>query len=229
MKIAEKSNIKLRQNYNQISKKHLRKVSQYAHAKQYKIMKKEIKKLKNYLYRVKRDIQRKWIEKEENFYHTMSLVDKLLSQEKEKTMEYELKFKRALADLQNLDRKTKLDIESGINTKIDQFMIEFLQIYDDFVRAKEAFSKNNVNVEGLDSILKNMDSLLLKNNVSTIDALGEIFDPRLHEAISIIADSTLEENIITKEIRKGYISHNRVIRPTLVEISRKIKSEKLGE
>ena len=82
MKIAEKSNIKLRQNYNQISKKHLRKVSQYAHAKQYKIMKKEIKKLKNYLYRVKRDIQRKWIEKEENFYHTMSLVDKLLSQEK---------------------------------------------------------------------------------------------------------------------------------------------------
>jgi len=153
----------------------------------------------------------------------------LLSQEKEKTIEYELKFKRALADLQNLDRKTKLDIESGVNTKIDQFMIEFLQIYDDFVRAKEAFSKNNVNVKGLDSILKNIDSLLLKNNVSIIDALGEIFDPKLHEAISIIEDSTLEENTITKELRKGYISHNRVIRTTLVEISKKIKSEKLGE
>lgn len=82
VKIAEKSNIKLRQNYNQISKKHLRKISQYAHAKQYKRMKKEIKKLKNYLCRVKRDVERKWKGKEDNFYPTMSLVDKLLSQEK---------------------------------------------------------------------------------------------------------------------------------------------------
>lgn len=171
------------------------------------------------------------LNKESEEEHELSVEEQknLLSQEKEKTMEYELKFKRALADLQNLDRKTKSDIKSGINTKIDQFMIEFLQIYDDFVRAKEAFSKNNVNVEGLDSILKNMDSLLLKNNVSTIDAIGEIFDPKLHEAISIIEDLSLEENTITKELRKGYISHNRVIRPTLVEISKKIKSEKLGE
>jgi len=82
VKIAEKSNIRLRQNYNQISKKHLRKIAQYAHAKQYKRMKKEIKKLKNYLCRVKRDVERKWKGKEDNFYPTMSLVDKLLSQEK---------------------------------------------------------------------------------------------------------------------------------------------------
>ena len=153
----------------------------------------------------------------------------LLSQEKEKTTEYELKLIHALADLQNLDRKTQVDIQNGVNTKIDQFMIEFLQIYDDFVRAKEAFSKNDVNTEGLNSILKNMDSLLTKYNVTPIDALGEIFDPKLHEAISIIEDSTLEENTITKELRKGYISHNRVIRPALVEISKKTNSEKLGE
>ncbi len=168
------------------------------------------------------------IESEEPELSAEELKD-LLSQEKEKTTEYELKLKHALADLQNLDRKTQSDIQSGVNTKIDQFMIEFLQIYDDFVRAKEAFSKNDVNTEGLNSILKNMDSLLTKYNVTPIDALGEIFDPKLHEAISIIEDSTLEENTITKELRKGYISHNRVIRPTLVEISKKTKSEKLGE
>jgi len=153
----------------------------------------------------------------------------LLSQEKEKTTEYELKLKHALADLQNLDRKTQSDIQDGVNTKIDQFMIEFLQTYDDFIRAKESFSKNDVSTEGLNSILKNMDSLLSKYNVTPIDALGEIFDPKLHEAISITEDPTLEENTITKELRKGYISHNRVIRPTLVEISKKTKSEKLGE
>ena len=72
-----------------------------------------------------------------------------MSQEKEKTTELELKLKHALADLQNLDKKTKSDIENGVNTKIDQFMIEFLQIYDDFFRARESFSKNNIETKGL--------------------------------------------------------------------------------
>ena len=66
-----------------------------------------------------------------------------------------------------------------------------------------------------------MDSLLLANNVLPIDAIGEIFDPNLHEAISITDDPKLDDNTIVKEIRKGYISHNRVIRPSLVEISKK--------
>ena len=62
---------------------------------------------------------------------------------------------------------------------------------------------------------------LKKYQIVSIDALGEIFDPNLHEAISIISDSNLDDSTITKEIRKGYISHQRVIRPTLVEISKK--------
>ena len=66
-----------------------------------------------------------------------------------------------------------------------------------------------------------MDSLLSKYHVQPIDALGEIFNPNFHEAISITTDSDLDDGTITKEIRKGYISHERVIRPTLVEISKK--------
>ena len=66
-----------------------------------------------------------------------------------------------------------------------------------------------------------MNSLLEKYQIKSIDALGEIFDPNFHEAISIIVDSDLDDNTITKEIRKGYISQNRIIRPTLVEISKK--------
>jgi len=145
----------------------------------------------------------------------------LLEKEKEKSQDLENKLKHALADFQNLTKKTQTEIKNGINTKLAQFMIEFLKIYDDFVRAKEVFSKDTGNIEGLDSILKNMDSLLEKNNVFPIDALGEIFDPNLHEAISIIIDPKLDDNTITKEIRKGYISHNKIIRPTLVEISKK--------
>jgi len=146
---------------------------------------------------------------------------KLLEIEKQKVLEHEEKLKLVLADFQNLNRKTQSDIENGVNTKVDEFILDFLKIYDDFIRAKKVFSESKINTTGLDSILKNMNSLLKKYHVIPIDALGEIFDPNFHEAISIITDSDLDDNTITKEIRKGYISHERVIRPTLVEISKK--------
>lgn len=148
-------------------------------------------------------------------------ISKLLDLEKQKSSEYQEKLKLVLADFQNLSRKTQSDIENGVNTKINEFALDFLQIYDDFVRAKESLSDNKINSEGLDSILKNMDSLLKKYHIEPIEALGEIFNPNFHEAISIIHDPDLDDDTITKEIRKGYISHERVIRPTLVEISKK--------
>ena len=154
---------------------------------------------------------------------TVEQLENLLEKEKQKVQDYEEKIKHILADYQNLNRKTQSDIEKGVNTKIDEFMLDFLKIYDDFIRAKQVFTESKINTEGLDSILKNMDSLLVKYNVTPIDALGEIFDPNFHEAISIITDSELDDNTITKELRKGYISHKRVIRPTLVEISKKYR------
>ncbi len=161
------------------------------------------------------------LEEESNDTFSLDEFRNLLEEEKKRSEDLENKLKHALADFQNLTKKTQLEIKNGINTRITQFMIEFLKIYDDFIRAKEVFSKNEGNIEGLDSIVKNMDSLLEQNNVNPIDALGEIFDPKLHEAISIINDPKLDDNTITKEIRKGYISHTKVIRPSLVEISKK--------
>ena len=148
-------------------------------------------------------------------------ISKELESVKEKNAEYEEKLKHVLADFQNLSKKTQSDIENGVNAKVDDFILDFLKIYDDFVRAKQVFAESNVETEGLDGILKNMDSLLVKYQVRPIDALGEIFDPNYHEAISVINDADLDDGTITKEIRKGYISQTRVIRPTLVEISKK--------
>ncbi|MBI5697646.1 MAG: nucleotide exchange factor GrpE [Thaumarchaeota archaeon] len=135
------------------------------------------------------------------------------------------KLKRSLADYINLERKTKIDIQNGINQKLDKFMLEFLTIYDDLIRAKEILKKENPNAQGLDGILKNIDSLLGEYDVAPISALGEIFDPNLHEAIAITQDDSLDDNTITKELRKGYISRNRTLRPTLVEISKKSQSK----
>ena len=143
---------------------------------------------------------------------------------------YEEKLKYSLADFQNLQRKTHSDIENGISLKIDKLFLNFLTIYDDFILAKKAITDEKNDIRGLESIVKNMNSLLSEYNVITINALGEIFNPNLHEAVSVIEDSSLDEGTITKELRKGYISGNRVIRPTIVEISKKIKLDnKNGE
>ena len=160
---------------------------------------------------------------------TISELKELLEIEKQNYSSCEEKLKRSLADFQNLQKKTTSDIENGVNAKIDSFMKNFLSLYDDFVRAKKALSTENVDVAGLESILKNMDSFLSDNGIKPIKALGEIFDPNFHEAVSVVEDSTLDDGTITKEIRKGYISHNRVIRPTVVEISKKSNSEKSSD
>ena len=151
--------------------------------------------------------------------------DNLVEELKQNLASCEDKLKRSLADFINLERKMKTDIENAVNYKLDNFLLKFLTIYDDLVRAREILKRENINVHGLDSILKNTDSLLSEYGITPINALGEIFDPNLHEAISVIEDSSLDDNTITKEIRKGYISHNKTLRPTLVEISKKSQSK----
>ena len=146
-----------------------------------------------------------------------------LEETKQNLAEYEEKLKHSLADFQNLQRKTQSDIENGINLKIDKLLLKFLTIYDDLFLAKKVLADEKIDVSGLESIVKNMNSLLLEYKVTPINALGEIFNPNFHEAVSVVEDSSLDEGTITKEIRKGYISENRVIRPTIVEISKKLK------
>ena len=157
---------------------------------------------------------------------TLSELKEKLSSSTQNLASCEEKLKRSLADFQNLQKKTNSDIQNGVNAKIDQFMKNFLSIYDDFNRAKKSMIEENVNVAGLESVLKNVDSLLSEYGVTPINALGEIFDPNLHEAVSVVEDPTLDDGTITKEIRKGYISQNRVIRPTIVEISKKSNLDK---
>lgn len=160
-------------------------------------------------------------EQNENKPDEEQTIDNEIEQLEQTLNNCEDKLKRSLADYINLERKTKSDIQNGIAEKLDKFMIQFLTIYDDLVRAKEVLKKENPEVQGLDGIIKNIDSLLESYGVTPINALGELFDPNLHEAIAVISDDSLDDNTITKELRKGYISHNRTLRPTLVEISKK--------
>ena len=81
------------------------------------------------------------------------------------------------------------------------------------------------NIEGLDVVIRNMETFLSENNIKPIEAIGAIFDPKLHEAVSTIDDNSLDEGTITQEVAKGYISFQDVIRPSKVIVSKKNKEE----
>jgi molecular chaperone GrpE len=105
-------------------------------------------------------------------------------------------------------------------------LLKFLNIRDDYLRAlsvaRQSKSEQIVVIEGLEGILKNIDSLLASEGVREIEAIGTPFDPNVHDAIAYSARDDVAENTVTAEIRKGYMLNGRVLRPSLVEISKKI-------
>jgi len=131
------------------------------------------------------------------------------------------KWQRALADYQNLERRTQTEISQRVSEKTNNLLLNFLNIYEDFLRAKNSLSKEKINTDGIQAVIKNMESLLSENNIKSIDAVGEIFDPQIHEAVSIVEDDSLDDGTITQEVSKGYISGKAILKPSKVIVSKK--------
>jgi len=141
-------------------------------------------------------------------------LTKLLEKEKQKSL-------RLLADYQNLEKQTV----DRINAREDKIILNFLTVYEDFVRAKNIYEKEGGNVDNLNSIIKNMQSILEHYEVKSIEVEGRKFDPKFHEVVQEIEDNDHEEGIIVKEIAKGYIIRNEVMKYSKVCVSKKIIKE----
>ena len=138
----------------------------------------------------------------------------LLEKEKKKSL-------RLLADYQNLEKQTI----QRINARGDKIILDFLTVYEDFIRAKNAYEKEGENVSSLNSIIKNMESILDHYEVKPIDAEGKKLDPKLHEVVQEIEDNSHDEGTIVKEIAKGYIIRNKVMKYSKVCVSKKLIKE----
>ena len=141
-------------------------------------------------------------------------LNDLLEKEKQKSL-------RLLADYQNLEKQ----IVDRINAREDKIILNFLTVYEDFVRAKNIYEKEGGNVDNLNSIIKNMESILGNYDVKPIETEGRKFDPKLHEVVQEIEDNDHEEGTIVKEIAKGYIIRNEVMKYSKVCVSKKIIKE----
>ena len=140
---------------------------------------------------------------------------------KEENIDLKDKWQRALADYQNLERRTQTEISQRVSEKTNNLLLNFLNIYEDFLRAENSLSKEKIDTSGIIAVIKNMENILAENNIKPIDAVGEIFDPQLHEAVSMVENSTLDDGTITQEVSKGYISGKAILKPSKVIVSKK--------
>jgi molecular chaperone GrpE len=140
------------------------------------------------------------------------------------------KMKYLMADFDNYRKQMEKQLASKAESIKAELLLKFLNIRDDYLRALSVARQSKseqgggVVIEGLEGILKNIDSLVASEGVREIEAVGTPFDPNVHDAIAYSTRDDLAENTVTAEIRKGYMLNGKVLRPSLVEISKIVKN-----
>jgi molecular chaperone GrpE len=146
-----------------------------------------------------------------------------LEDAKSMAKEYESRYKYLLAEYDNYRKRLEKEMDIKVKRSIEGIILRLLDLRDDYIRAIDTAKRESSKslIAGLEGILKRLDGILKEYGVVEIDALGKSFDPNLHEAVSFVYDRELPDLTVTNEIRKGYIWNDRVIRPSLVEVSKR--------
>ena len=140
------------------------------------------------------------------------------------------KVTRTLAEMENQRRRYEKEKDDAFEYGGFTFAKEVLNLLDNLERSKQSLEndetlKNNDGlkkvIEHLDIIYNDMISILKKNNIELIKAIGEKLDPNLHQAMLEIEDSSKESGTIVQEIQKGFLMKERLLRPSLVGVSKK--------
>ena len=152
----------------------------------------------------------------------------------EKLKESEEKLLRSLAESENQRRRFEKEIKDAFEFGSFNFAKESLAIIDNLQRAKEAIKndeqlKNNKDLDKfLDNITiieKDLLSIFEKNRIRKIEIKNKKFDPNFHQAMSEIEDDKVEPGTIIQEIQSGYMLIDRLLRPSLVNVSKKPSSK----
>ena len=152
----------------------------------------------------------------------------------EKLKETEEKLLRSLAEIENQRRRFEKEIKDAFEFGSFNFAKESLAILDNLQRAKEAIKndqklKTNKDfdkfLENINIIEKDLVSIFEKNRIKKIDTNNKKFDPNFHQAMSEIEDDKTDPGTILHEIQSGYMLGDRLLRPSLVGISKKKTSK----
>ena len=165
--------------------------------------------------------------------------NKIVEEEKElspeeKIKELEDKLARTFAEMENQRRRFEKEKDDAFDYGGFAFAKEALNLIDNLERSKlilesdealkdtEALKKT---LEHFDIINKDLISIFAKNNIKPIDCINKKLDPNLHQAMMEIEDDQKEPGTIVQEVQKGFMIKNRLLRPSLVGVSKKTEKK----
>ena len=159
---------------------------------------------------------------------------------KEETPEEKLKIiqeklLRTMAEMENQRRRFEKEKKEAFEFGGFNFAAESLLLIDNIDRAIVSFKsdeslKNNKDlnkiIEGIEIVKKDLVSIFKKNGIEAIECINKKFDPNFHQAMLELEDNTKEVGTVVQEIQKGYMMKDRLLRPSLVGVAKKIEEKK---
>ena len=184
--------------------------------------------------KTKNNEQNKEKDSESNINETKSVKDTQEEQtektSEEKILEIEDKLARAYAEMENQRRRFEKEKEEAYEYGGFYFAKEALSLIDNLERSKQTLENDEVlknsealkkTLEHMNIIIKDLISIFSKNNIRPIESLNKKLDPNLHQAMMEIEDDNKEPGTIVQEIQKGFTIKDRLLRPSLVGVSKR--------
>lgn len=148
-------------------------------------------------------------------------------EEKVKKLEEEVNtwrtdYYKVFADMENLKRRLEKEHQNTMKFMMQSFIEELLPVIDNFERSlnvQEPSEEVQSFLKGYEMIFNQLMTILKKNGVEVIEALGKEFDPNFHQAVMTANDENYGSNIVVEELQKGYKLKDRVIRASLVKVN----------
>ena len=149
-------------------------------------------------------------------------LEETLTLAEQKAHEYKEKMERALAEVDNIRRRSERDVTNAHLYGAEKLSRALLPVLDSLEQAQQVIAQeaNPAIEEGIVLTMKLFTDVLSKFGIKPLDPLGESFDPQQHEAVSIQVTHDIAPNTVVSVFQKGYTLHERVIRPARVVVSK---------
>ncbi len=156
-------------------------------------------------------------ESEEGVELDAQALSEALEQAKEQTL-------RVQAEMQNLRRRVERDVENAHKFALDKFVGELLPVVDNLERAVASIDVSDEQLkavgEGVDLTLKSLVGVLSNHKVEVVEPQGQVFNPELHQAISMVPSADVAPNTVMEVFQKGYTLNKRLVRPAMVVVAK---------
>lgn len=134
--------------------------------------------------------------------------------------EYLDRYLRTLAEFDNFRKRTQREKAVMYDDGVRDAALKFLPVMDNFILALAARGNPEDGFyKGMEMILKQMNDVLAGLEITEINAVGQPFDPNLHDAVMHVEDETLGEGVVAEELRKGYTFRGKTIRHSMVKVA----------